>query len=183
MQAAPVCKRPMDFRRSSIVPFGGYNLSRSQAPSKPADASNGKPRSERSSRRITEKEADDVEELSSPRTPVIYEIVRRLGDEEMDRPITSLWWSGIAAGLSISFSLLAQGILQAHLPEAPWRLLAGQPRLFRWIFDGRDVAPAAVHGKHRHRGASRHGQAHAHQSLAARPALGCGASCRTWPAP
>jgi formate/nitrite transporter FocA (FNT family) len=113
----------MDFRRSSIVPFGGYNLSRSQAPSKPADASNGKPRSERSSRRITEKEADDVEELSSPRTPVIYEIVRRLGDEEMDRPITSLWWSGIAAGLSISFSLLAQGILQAHLPEAPWRLL------------------------------------------------------------
>ena len=60
---------------------------------------------------------------SSPRTPVIYEIVRRLGDEEMDRPVTSLWWSGIAAGLSISFSLLAQGILQAHLPEAPWRPL------------------------------------------------------------
>jgi formate/nitrite transporter FocA (FNT family) len=72
---------------------------------------------------ITAKEADDVEELSSPRTPVIYEIVRRLGDEEMDRPVTSLWWSGVAAGLSISFSLLAQGILQAHLPATPWRLL------------------------------------------------------------
>jgi formate-nitrite transporter family protein len=98
-------------------------LSRSQARSKPAQASKEKPRSEPSSRRITEKEADDVEEMSSPRTPVIYEIVRRLGDEEMDRPITSLWWSGIAAGLSISFSLLAQGILQAHLPAAPWRLL------------------------------------------------------------
>jgi formate/nitrite transporter FocA (FNT family) len=61
--------------------------------------------------------------MSSPRTPVIYEIVRRLGDEEMDRPVTSLWWSGAAAGLSISFSLLAQGILQAHLPAAPWKLL------------------------------------------------------------
>lgn len=72
---------------------------------------------------ITEQEADDVEERSSPRTPVIYEIVRRLGDEEMDRPITSLWWSGVAAGLSISFSLLAQGILQAHLPAAPWNVL------------------------------------------------------------
>ena len=47
----------------------------------------------RGNKQITEKEADDVEELSSPRTPVIYEIVRRLGDEEMDRPITSLWWS------------------------------------------------------------------------------------------
>lgn len=98
-------------------------MSRSQARSKPAQASKEKPRSEPSSWRITEKEADDIEEMSSPRTPVIYEIVRRLGDEEMDRPVTSLWWSGIAAGLSISFSLLAQGILQAHLPEAPWRLL------------------------------------------------------------
>jgi formate-nitrite transporter family protein len=74
-------------------------------------------------RAITEKEADDVEELSSPRTPVIYEIVRRLGDEEMDRPIVSLWWSGIAAGLSISFSLLAQAVLQSHLPDTSWRIL------------------------------------------------------------
>jgi formate/nitrite transporter FocA (FNT family) len=77
----------------------------------------------RSNRPITGKEAEDVEERSSPRTPVIYEIVRRLGDEEMDRPITSLWWSGVAAGLSISFSLLAQAVLKSHLPEAPWTLL------------------------------------------------------------
>jgi formate-nitrite transporter family protein len=82
-----------------------------------------KAHSERGAVRITDKEADDVEERSSPRTPVIYEIVRRLGDEEMERPITSLWWSGVAAGLSISFSLLAQGILQAHLPAAPWNVL------------------------------------------------------------
>jgi hypothetical protein len=27
----------------------------------------------------------------APRTPVIYEIVRRLGEEEMARPVTSLW--------------------------------------------------------------------------------------------
>jgi formate/nitrite transporter FocA (FNT family) len=98
-------------------------LSKSQASSKIAETSKGKPRSGRSNPRITQKEADDVEEMSSPRTPVIYEIVRRLGDEEMDRPVTSLWWSGAAAGLSISFSLLAQGILQAHLPAAPWKLL------------------------------------------------------------
>jgi len=77
-------------------------------------------------RGITETEVEDVEELSSPRTPVIYEVVRRLGDEEMQRPATSLWWSGVAAGLSISFSLLAQAILEAHLPDAPWRpLLSG----------------------------------------------------------
>ncbi|MGA8388985.1 MAG: formate/nitrite transporter family protein, partial [Pseudolabrys sp.] len=55
--------------------------------------------------------------------PVIYEVVRRLGEEEMKRPATSLWWSGVAAGLSISFSLLSQAILTAHLPEAPWQPL------------------------------------------------------------
>jgi len=72
---------------------------------------------------FTRREIEDVEERSSPRTPVIYEIVCRLGEEEMARPVTSLWWSGVAAGLSISFSLLAQAILQTHLPDAPWRPL------------------------------------------------------------
>jgi formate/nitrite transporter FocA (FNT family) len=66
---------------------------------------------------------DRVEERTTPRTPVIYEAVRRLGDDEMARPITSLWWSGLAAGLSISFSILAQGILAMYLPDAPWRQL------------------------------------------------------------
>jgi formate-nitrite transporter family protein len=72
---------------------------------------------------ISEREVEDVAEMSTPRTPVIYEVVRQLGDEEMGRPATSLWWSGVAAGLSISFSLLAQAILQRHLPDAPWRPL------------------------------------------------------------
>jgi len=73
--------------------------------------------------KITEREVEDIEELSSPRTPIIYEIVRRQGDEEMVRPIVSLWWSGVAAGMSLSFSLLAQAILQTHLPDAPRRPL------------------------------------------------------------
>ena len=72
---------------------------------------------------ITDEEIKDVEELATPRTPVIYEVVRRLGDEDMQRPLTSLWWSGVAAGLSISFSLLSQAILTAHLPEASWQPL------------------------------------------------------------
>ncbi|HUI96803.1 MAG TPA: formate/nitrite transporter family protein [Xanthobacteraceae bacterium] len=72
---------------------------------------------------ITAREVEHVEERSSPRTPVIYEVVRRLGEEEMVRPVTSLWWSGVAAGLSISFSLLTQAILLTRLPDAPWRPL------------------------------------------------------------
>lgn len=67
--------------------------------------------------------AEQAEKRTTPRTPVIYEAVRRLGEDEMARPALSLWWSGIAAGLSISFSLLAQAILSMHLPDAPWRHL------------------------------------------------------------
>ena len=72
---------------------------------------------------ITEREVRDVEEMSTPRTPVIYEVVRRQGTEEIARPASSLWWSGVAGGLSISFSLLAMAILETHLPEAGWRVL------------------------------------------------------------
>lgn len=72
---------------------------------------------------LTEREVVDVEERTQPRTPVIYEVVRRQGDEELSRPLTSLWWSGVAAGLSISFSLLAEGVLHMRLPDAPWRPL------------------------------------------------------------
>jgi formate/nitrite transporter FocA (FNT family) len=75
------------------------------------------------SKGISAQEVHDVEEMSAPRTPVIYEVVRRLGEDEMARPATSLWWSGVAAGLSISFSLLAQAILEDHLPEADWQPL------------------------------------------------------------
>jgi formate-nitrite transporter family protein len=72
---------------------------------------------------VTEREVEDIEEHARLRTPVIYEIVRREGETEMERPIVSLWWSGVAAGLSISFSLLAQAVLRMHLPDVSWRPL------------------------------------------------------------
>jgi formate/nitrite transporter FocA (FNT family) len=83
----------------------------------------GRKNGSQNDQQITRREIEDIEERSSPRTPVIYEIVRRLGEEEMARPMTSLWWSGLAAGLSISFSLLAQAILKSGLPDAPWQSL------------------------------------------------------------
>jgi formate-nitrite transporter family protein len=88
-----------------------------------ADEPRGKVRNGGPETQISNREVEDIEERSSPRTPVIYEIVRRVGEEEMARPTVSLWWSGVAAGLSISFSLLAQAILQTHLPDTSWRPL------------------------------------------------------------
>jgi formate/nitrite transporter FocA (FNT family) len=74
-------------------------------------------------RKKSEQELDKIEDRARLRVPLIYEIVRQEGDEEMDRPAVSLWWSGIAAGLSISFSLLTQAVITAALPDAPWREL------------------------------------------------------------
>src|SRR5690242_834176 len=70
-----------------------------------------------------ERQAQHIEERSTPPTPVIYDIVRRYGEDEMERPAVSLWWSGLAAGLSMSFSLLLEGILRMHLPDAEWTRL------------------------------------------------------------
>ena len=77
-----------------------------------------KPKGEKEARQV-----EAIEERSTPPTPVIYEIVRRYGEDEMARPAASLWWSGLAAGLSISFSLFAEAILRLHLPDAEWRPL------------------------------------------------------------
>ena len=72
---------------------------------------------------ISDREVEDVEANAHLRPRIVYEIVRQEGKDELARPAISLWWSGIAAGLSISFSLLTQAILNLHLPDAPWRPL------------------------------------------------------------
>jgi formate/nitrite transporter FocA (FNT family) len=86
------------------------------------------------------RDAQTVDERSELPTPVVYEIVRKRGAEEMARPATSLWWSGIAAGLSMSFSLLTEAILFMHLPDTAWRGLAtsaGYPIGFLIVILGR----------------------------------------------
>jgi formate/nitrite transporter FocA (FNT family) len=64
-----------------------------------------------------------VEDRSAPRAVVVHEVVRREGEEEMKRPGSALAWSGFAAGLSMGFSMVAEGLLQAGLSDAPWRSL------------------------------------------------------------
>lgn len=69
---------------------------------------------------------DEVEEATrrgSPRAAVVFETVRREGQQELERPNAALAFSGLAAGLSMGFSLVATGMLRAGLPNAPWRPL------------------------------------------------------------
>lgn len=72
---------------------------------------------------ITAKEVHDIENRARLRAPVIYEVVRTEGQSDLERPPVSLFWSGLAAGLSLSFSLLTQALLQRNLPDVPWRAL------------------------------------------------------------
>ncbi len=65
---------------------------------------------------LDEQSLQDVTKLS-PR--LIYEGIRREGEEELERPIRSLIWSGIAAGIMISFSVLGEAIFRTYLPDAP----------------------------------------------------------------
>ena len=100
----------------------------------------GKDKNKRSQAEANSRDADDVQERATPTTPVIYEVVRRHGEEEMARPSLSLWWSGVAAGLSISFSLLAQAVIDLRTPDAVWAPLAiaaGYPVGFLMVVLGR----------------------------------------------
>jgi formate/nitrite transporter FocA (FNT family) len=68
-------------------------------------------------------DAKNIDRSARLSSPIIYEVLRREGEQEMERPLSSLWWSGVAAGVSLSLSLLAQAALRSHLPDAPWRSL------------------------------------------------------------
>jgi formate/nitrite transporter FocA (FNT family) len=62
-----------------------------------------------------------VEEKSRPNAPLIHETIRAEGESELERTAHALLLSGLAAGLSMGFSLVVQGLLQSRLPDAPWR--------------------------------------------------------------
>ncbi len=53
----------------------------------------------------------------------VFDMIRREGEAELVRKFNALWWSGVAAGLSIGFSVVAEAVLAAHLPDAPWKPL------------------------------------------------------------
>lgn len=69
---------------------------------------------------LSAEEQEQVKEFANAPIAVIYEAIRREGEHELSRPARSLWWSGVAAGLAISVSVLAKGTLAASLPDADW---------------------------------------------------------------
>jgi formate/nitrite transporter FocA (FNT family) len=72
---------------------------------------------------LTEEEHHEVERRAALRAVVVHETVRKEGEDELERPVSALAWSALAAGLSMGFSLVTEGLFRSALPDAPWRPL------------------------------------------------------------
>ncbi|TYC57627.1 formate/nitrite transporter family protein [Marinobacter sp. BW6] len=68
-----------------------------------------------SEKSLTRKEREAVAEHTTLSSLTVYSIILREGENELKRPKSSLWWSGVAAGLGISTSVLVEGIIRANL--------------------------------------------------------------------
>src|SRR4051794_16570763 len=77
----------------------------------------------RNSQKSEEKE---IENRTSPPGHVVYHAIHREGEHELERGSWGLAWSGLAAGLSMGFSIVTQALLRVHLPDAYWTLLVSR---------------------------------------------------------
>ena len=66
---------------------------------------------------LSAKEQHEVDKSQPPRAAVLHEIIRTQGDQELERSVAALWWSALAAGLTMGLSLMAMGLLNSRLPD------------------------------------------------------------------
>jgi formate/nitrite transporter FocA (FNT family) len=69
---------------------------------------------------LSERESDEAVRRTGLRAAVVFESVRREGEVELQRPPVALAFSGLAAGFSMTLSLIVVGLIRAALPDAPW---------------------------------------------------------------
>lgn len=71
-------------------------------------------------------ESEEADERSSPSGTIVYKAILKEGCEDLERTSYALFWSGVAAGLAMGFSALAQAFLNARLPEEDWTPLVSK---------------------------------------------------------
>ena len=84
----------------------------------PSQKSDSARKSEGKADQEKQAEAEELQRLSAV---TVFETIRLEGDEELNRPVVSLWWSGVTAGLALSTSVLAEAILYRALAGSPAR--------------------------------------------------------------
>jgi formate/nitrite transporter FocA (FNT family) len=68
-------------------------------------------------------EREQAADHSTPHPLVVHEVVREEGETAMERTFSGLMWSALAAGMSMGFSFLVQGVIESALPQTSWRHL------------------------------------------------------------
>ncbi|ART61965.1 formate/nitrite transporter family protein [Kushneria marisflavi] len=75
---------------------------------------------EASSGSVSDKHANDEEEKGQElpsQAAAVHQRLRKDGQKELARDSMALLWSAIAAGISMSFSMVARGLMHAQLPD------------------------------------------------------------------
>lgn len=75
---------------------------------------------------LTEEQEKQSRRVETTPLPVIHEVIRRRGEDELARSNAALAWSGLAAGMTMGFSLICEGLFRAHLPHAEWTPLVSK---------------------------------------------------------
>jgi formate/nitrite transporter FocA (FNT family) len=66
---------------------------------------------------LSAQEQREVDKSQPPRAAVLHEIIRTQGNQELERSVAALWWSALAAGLTMGLSLMGMGLLNSRLPD------------------------------------------------------------------
>ena len=88
-----------------------------------SDAERAQERSREAANPLEPNERVKAREEESLNARITHEVIRIEGEKELERTSSALWWAALAGGLSMGFSLVAEGLLRAHLPDTPWRPL------------------------------------------------------------
>ena len=89
-----------------------------------ADDEQGKTEREGSKEEQAKAEREgESSERSAPSADVVYGAILGEGEVELERSFSALFWSALAAGLSMGFSLVGVALLESALPDEPWRPL------------------------------------------------------------
>lgn len=92
-------------------------------PEPPPESHTSDPGEEAKKPKLDPLEENKARQEESLDQKITYDVIRREGDKELERPLSGLWWAAVAGGLSMGFIFMTEGLLRSHLPDAEWRPL------------------------------------------------------------
>lgn len=98
-------------------------MSAPSVPEPPPRSHTDDPREEANKPDLDPLEENKARQEESLDQKITYDVIRREGDKELERPLSGLWWAAVAGGLSMGFSFVTEALLRSHLPNAEWRPL------------------------------------------------------------